>query len=139
MPGQLGRAQEVVTRRERDGVQTGDRWDGRPRAGGDQCLVELERLTLAFDRVLRDEPGPATNERHTLVAFDPVLVERDALVDDPSDARHDGRKVHLDRTQFDPELGGLACVVRYLGCPDQGLRRDAPASQSGAADRSALE
>jgi len=37
------------------------------------------------------------------------------------------------------ELTGLSSVVRYLGSSDQSLGRDAPARDSGATDRTALE
>ena len=37
------------------------------------------------------------------------------------------------------ELLAAACPVRDLGCPDQGLRRDAPDVDSGAAERLGLD
>jgi len=102
-------------------------------------MIELDIRAVALERMLGDEACTAAEQGHTLVALDRVLVERDPVVDDAADARHDGREVDLHLACPDPEITGVPCVVRYLSGSDQSLGRDAPARDSGAADRSALE
>ena len=102
-------------------------------------MIELDIRAVALERMLGDEACTAPEQGHTLVALDRVLVERDPLVDDPPDARHHSREVDLYLARPDPEITGVPRVVRYLGSSDQSLRRDAPARDSGAANRSALE
>jgi len=102
-------------------------------------VIELDIRAVALERVLGDEACTPAEQGHTLAALDRMLVERDPVVDHPADARHHSREVDLYLACPDPEVTGVPCVVRYLGGSDQSLGRDAPARDSGAADRSALE
>ena len=102
-------------------------------------MIEPDDLAVALELVLGDEAGTAPEQSHTLIALDRVLVERDPVVDDPSDAHHHSREVDLHLAGTDAEITGVSRVVRYLTGSDQSLGRDAPARDSGAADRSALE
>jgi hypothetical protein len=60
-------------------------------------------------------------------------------VHDPLDPVHDRREVDREAVDLDPELGSAANVLCDLGGPDQGLGRDAPDVDSGAAEMPGLE
>lgn len=136
---QLSCVEQIVARREGHAVEAGDLRDARPRTGRDQRVTKFDLRVLHFEAVLVDEACSAAKERDALVAFDLMLVERDAVVDHALDARHHRGKVDRHLAEPDPELVCGATLCCDLRGPDQGFRGDAPPRDSGAADEAALE
>jgi len=93
----------------------------------------------ALDRILSDHPRVTAVEGRSHVALDHALVEGDPVVDHRADALHHGREVDVHRAEPNAELVRTPGVVSDLGGSDQSLGGDTPPSNSGTADRAALE
>ena len=121
-------------------LEAGDRGDPRTRAHGQhRGHASQHRLALVVaddQRAVAEAPVPV--HAQDAVALQQLLVEPPPVVDHLVDTGHHGGAVDLDRRPH-AELVAAACPVCDLGCPDQGLRRDAPDVDSGAAERLGLD
>lgn len=102
-------------------------------------MAKLDPLARRLQPVLVDEARCAAKEGDALIAFDLMLVERDAVVDHTLDPGHHRGKVDRYFAEPDPELVREAALCCDFRGPDQGFRGDAPPRNSGAADEPALE
>ena len=107
-------------------------------AGCDQRLLEADPQVAGLELVRRAEPGGLTDEVDVALGEEALVVGASVL-DHLTDAAHDGGEVDLYLPRPDPELGSPSCIVRDLCSPDQGLGRDTPARDSGAAHGAGLE
>ena len=138
--GRSVRRSEVVAREIRRALEALDRRDPRARADGEHrgdAAQHASRRPRRRRRARRRGSARAAHPQH-VVPLQQVLVEAAAVVDHLVDARHHRRAVDLDRRAH-AELVAPPCAVCDLGRPDQGLRRDAPDVDSGAAERLGLD
>ena len=134
--------QEVVAREEGGALHTGHRRDPRARAHGEH-RGDAAQHGLAAALVVADDQRAVAEARvpahpQDVVALQQFLVEAAPVVDHLVQAGHHGRAVDLHRRAH-AELLATVCPVRDLRSPDQGLRRDAPDVDSGAAERLGLD
>ncbi len=136
---QVGQAQQRVAGQVRHRGRAGDR--RRAGAAPTASTVGTPSRPASLPSSSRRSPLKRRLRRHeqdAVVVRDQVLVEPPAVVDHAVDSAHHGRAVDA-HVGLDAELGAAAGEVRDLRGPDQGLRRDAPDVDSGAAERLGLD